>query len=209
MTAPNVIGRLTLLAHAPTRAQRDALFPRADEAAEEAGLAQAALLAEVRALRKVDRLWTAPETRARQTADALAGALGVEAHEDTALADLDVGAWQGRSLADLSAHEADAVGVWLSDPEARPHGAESLAQLRARVARWLEHGTAEGHTLAVTHPAVIRMAVAVVLEAPPRAFWRLDIAPLSLTDLRWHRRWAVRATGVDALTLPRPLRHPA
>ncbi|WP_044558990.1 histidine phosphatase family protein [Azospirillum sp. B4] len=189
--------RLTLLAHAATRAQRDAVFAPAETPAEEAGLAQAARLAEIRALRKIDRLWTAPEVRARQTADALAGALGVEPHEDTALADLDVGAWQGRSLADLSAHEADAVAAWLGDPEARPHGAESLAQLRARVAAWLEHIPIEGHTLAVTHPSVIRMAVAVVLEAPLPAFWRLDIAPLSLTDLRWHHRWAVRATGVD------------
>ncbi|MEA1673504.1 histidine phosphatase family protein [Nitrospirillum sp. BR 11163] len=197
MTAPNVIGRLTLLAHAPTRSQRDAVFPGTDEAAEDAGLIQAALLAEVRALRKVDRLWTGPEVRARQTADALAGLLGVEAQEDTALADLDVGAWRGHSLADLSANEAEAVGAWLTDPEARPHGAESLAQLRARVAQWLEHAVAEGHTLAVTHAAVIRMAVVLVLEAPLQAFWRLDIAPLSLTDLRWHRRWAVRATGVD------------
>ncbi|MEA1648999.1 histidine phosphatase family protein [Nitrospirillum sp. BR 11164] len=197
MTAPDVIGRLTLLAHAPTRAQRDAVFPRPDEGAEDAGLAQAALLAEVRALRKVDRLWMAPETRTRQTAATLADALDVEAHEDTALSDLDVGAWQGRSLAELSAHEADAVGAWLSDPEAKPHGGESLAQLRDRVVAWLGHAAREGHTLAVTHPAVIRMAVGLVLDAPPAAFWRLDITPLSLTDLRWHRRWAVRAMGVD------------
>ena len=43
----------------------------------------------------------------------------------------------------------------------------------------------------------IYLAVAQVLDAPPPAFWRLDLTPLSLTDLRWNRRWTVRATGVD------------
>ncbi|MEE3627804.1 histidine phosphatase family protein [Nitrospirillum sp. BR 11752] len=198
MTAPDSTRRLILLAHAPTRAQRDAIFASATEPAEEAGLAQAGHWAEARALRKIGQLLTAPEDRARQTAAVLAATLGMEVTEDAALADLDAGSWQGRSLAELSVHEADAVAAWLGDPEARPHGGESLAQLRARVARWLENWTAEGHTLAVTHPAVIRMAAAVVLDAPLQAFWRLDIAPLSLTDLRWNRRWTVRATGVDA-----------
>ncbi|MBB6253787.1 histidine phosphatase family protein [Nitrospirillum iridis] len=197
MTAPIVTARLTLIAHAPTRAQRDATFPRVDEAAEEAGLAQAARMSAGRTPRKVDRLWTAPERRTRQTADRLAAPLGLEIAAEPAPCDLDVGAWQGRSLADLSATEADGVAAWLSDPEARPHGGESLAQLRARVAAWLETVPRDGHTLAITHPAVIRMAVAQVLEAPPPAFWRLDITPLSLTDLRWNRRWTVRTTGVD------------
>ncbi|MDZ5645603.1 histidine phosphatase family protein [Nitrospirillum sp. BR 11828] len=202
MTASDPTRRLILLAHAPTRAQRDAIFAPATEPAEEAGLAQARHWAETRALRKVGQLLTAPEDRARQTAAALADALGVAVVEDAALTDLDVGTWQGHSLAALSAEEAEAVAAWLGDPEARPHGGESLVQLQARVAAWLAriaaHDAAGRHMLAVTHPAVIRMAVIQVLDAPLQAFWRLDIAPLSLTDLRWNRRWTVRATSVDA-----------
>jgi hypothetical protein len=38
--------------------------------------------------------------------------------------------------------------------------------------------------------------VLAVLDAPAAAFWRLDVAPLTVTDLRGGPgRWTVRATG--------------
>jgi broad specificity phosphatase PhoE len=40
--------------------------------------------------------------------------------------------------------------------------------------------------VAVTHAAWVRTAVLVALDAPPAAFWRVDVAPASLTVL--HRR---------------------
>ena len=49
----------------------------------------------------------------------------------------------------------------------------------------------------MTHAAVIRAAVLIVLDAPASAFWRIDVEPLSLTDLRFDgRRWALRALGL-------------
>ena len=51
------------------------------------------------------------------------------------------------------------------------------------------------HVTAVTHPAVIRAAVLLTLDAPPKSFWRIDIAPLSRTVL--HNRghaWTLRFT---------------
>jgi broad specificity phosphatase PhoE len=58
-----------------------------------------------------------------------------------------------------------------------------------------------GACVAVTHPSVVRAAIVQVLDAPAASFWRLDIAPASLTDLRYDgRRWRVRATGVRRLT---------
>lgn len=190
--------RLTLLAHAPTQAQRAAAFPL-DEAVEAAGLRHAASVAQTLALtawRRVDRLWAAPERRTRQTAAALAAAgLAVDIGEVLELRDLDHGRWGGRSLADVGGADPAGVAAWLDDPAAAPHGGESLLALLRRVGAWLAAFTEPGHTLIVTHPAVIRAALTHVLAADARAFWRLDIAPLSITDLRHNGRWTVRALG--------------
>jgi broad specificity phosphatase PhoE len=64
------------------------------------------------------------------------------------------------------------------------------------VAEWLASAEPAGRLLAVCGPAVVRAAVVTVLGAPPVAFWRVDIARLSLTDLRGSPQgWTVRTTG--------------
>ena len=51
----------------------------------------------------------------------------------------------------------------------------------------------DGHTIAVTHAAVIRAAVVTALGAPAQSFWRIDIEPLSRIALRSdNRRWVLR-----------------
>jgi broad specificity phosphatase PhoE len=68
------------------------------------------------------------------------------------------------------------------------------------VAGWLDDLRGEpGHTLAVTHAAVIRAAILAVIGAPAACFARIDVTPLGLTDLRGDgRRWTLRATGLTA-----------
>lgn len=130
--------------------------------------------------------------RARQSAVLLWPA--VSAQEEPALNDLNVGRWAGRDPAKLEAEEPEALLAWLDDPEACPHGGESIAALRLRVGHWIGARVAErGRTAAVTHPSVIRAAILSVLDAPAQAFWRIDVPPLSITDLRSNgKRWAVR-----------------
>lgn len=182
--------RLTLLAHAATAATRAAAFP-ADEPVEPGGAARAAALAGT--LGRADAAWCAPALRARQTAEAL----GLAATPEPALADLDVGCWTGRSLADVGAADPEGLARWTADPACAPHGGESVAGLVERVAAWLaglHHH--RGHAIAVTHAAVVRAAVVVALDAGPAAFWRIDVEPLSAARLRLHAgRLTLRALG--------------
>ena len=133
-----------------------------------------------------------PERRAQQTAQAL----GISAEIAVELRDCDYGVWSGSTLAEVEQRHPEEVVAWLTNPGAAPHGGESILQLIARVAAWLEQQRVPDHTIAVTHPAVIRGAIVHALQAPPSSFWRIDIAPLSLTDLRWNgRAWTMRSSS--------------
>jgi broad specificity phosphatase PhoE len=61
-----------------------------------------------------------------------AAALGLAATVDAGLADWDLGEWRGRAL-----DEVAGIAEWVADPDAVPHGGESLTALLARVAAWL------------------------------------------------------------------------
>lgn len=176
--------RLTLVSHAMTDAVAAARFPD-DEPLNSLGRRQAQAAAS-----QLDRAGDqvrAPERRAGQTATLL----GLDAATEPLLADLDCGRWRGHALDALPAGD---VTVWLTEPAATPHGGESIVELIERVTTWLGSLSPTGSAVvAVTHPAVIRAAIVVALDAPPRSFWRVDVAPAGRTGL--HRRggrWTLR-----------------
>ena len=183
-------GRITLIAHGPTEAIRRASFPL-DEPLEETEVAK---LEELRWIApRASHVQTGPEQRTRQTA----AALGLEATAVTDLRDIDYGSWQGMSLEEIHAQNAMGLGEWLADVDAAPHGGESIAELFSRTDQWLGQRTRSRHTLAVTHSTFIRAAIVLALRAPSSSFWRIEIAPLSITDLRWSGHgWKLRSAGV-------------
>ena len=180
--------RLLLVRHGSTTATRASAFP-ADETLDEHGRAAAAVLADALGERPADIL-SSPSGRCRETV-AVAGLPAPVV--DPALAECDFGAWAGRSLADVHADDPEAVSAWMTDPDAAPHGGESLSRFARRVAGWLDaQAASDGRALAVTHGGVVKAAVVHALGAPPAAFWRIDVAPLSLTELHCHdRRWTL------------------
>ncbi|MFJ5881647.1 histidine phosphatase family protein [Kitasatospora cineracea] len=149
-------------------------------------------LAPVRALAapRADRVLSAPSARCGQSA----AALGLVPEVEPALADLDPGAWRGRRLDELAASAPQLIGSWLSDPDFAPPGGECVSALLARVGTWLDALPADaGRLLAVAEPAAVRAAVVHALALPPAAFWRLDVAPLTVTALSGRAaRWNLR-----------------
>jgi broad specificity phosphatase PhoE len=186
------VRRLFLVRHAATTATRAAAFP-VDEPLDERALSEAAALAGAVPAR-LDVLCS-PAQRTRATAQA--ARLG-EPRVDPALAECDFGRWAGRTLEDIGAADPGGVGAWMTDPDARPHGGESLSAFAGRVAEWLDGQAAlEGGAVAITHGGVVKAAVVHALGAPIEAFWRVDVAPLALTELHAHDgRWTV--TRVNA-----------
>ena len=181
--------RLTLICHGATDATRRAAFPR-DEPLEAKAATLAAGLGLARSANT--QVFVSPALRARETAEAM----GLVAIPEPALRDLDHGRWAGSTLAEIEAEEPAALALWLADPESAPHGGESIAELLARAGAWLGglDALGDGPVLAITHAAVIRAAILHALGAPASGFWRIDVAPLSRTEL--HGRagaWTLRS----------------
>ena len=181
--------RLALICHAPTKATRLAAFP-VDEPAEPKALEKALDGAALPArLRKPAQCWTSPGLGATQTAAALA----LNATIEPQLRDCDYGRWAGRTLADIERDEPQAMAQWLGDPAAAPHGGESIAALIERAGSWLASLDAHsGQLVAVTHQSVIRAVLVQALGAPPKAFWRIDVPPLAIVELKGSSsRWTL------------------
>jgi broad specificity phosphatase PhoE len=179
--------RVTLISPAITEALREARFDDGcslDESGRR--LAQAA----AGSFPVVERVVCSPTVRCRETA----AALGVHATDAVSLAALDAGRWRGSTLAGVSAEEPDALARWLSDPDAAPHGGESVRAVCDRVGAWLDTVAGEeGRTVAVAEPEIVRAAVVRALGAPESAFWRTDVPPLTAVELSGRAgRWNVR-----------------
>ncbi|NML31658.1 histidine phosphatase family protein [Paraburkholderia antibiotica] len=201
--------RLLLVSHAATAAQRAGRFP-ADEPLDARGHAEAAAARTRLALPAATAatVLTSPAACARETAVAL----GLAATPVDALADLDYGQWRGQRVADVAQQAPDALAAWTRDPAAAPPGGESFGQLVQRMGRWLDAlalqppqepapkesaddtANATPHTarprtlIAITHAPLLRAAIVSTLGASPDVFSRIEIAPLSVIELRHSRR---------------------
>ena len=179
--------RLSWVCHGPTEANRNSRFP-ADEPLEAKGVQQAGAIATQ--LGTVDRAWASPALRARQTA----AAMGLDATTQPSFRECDYGRWQGRSITELHETDPEALSLWMMDLDTAPHGGEPLSAVFARVGDWMKSHIGDGgHAVIVTHATVIRAAVLHVLQAPPSAFWTIDIEPLSIVEMTTDgRRWQLR-----------------
>jgi broad specificity phosphatase PhoE len=146
---------------------------------DDAGEAQSAALREH--LPPVAAVWSSHARRAVQTAE-----LAARTPDDLTadLAELDFGAWSGRTMVDVHRDDPAAMDAWLLDPEHAPTGGEPLSALASRVRAVMDRAAAvDGPVLAVTHGGLIRAAVTAVLGAPATASWALDVPPASVTVL--------------------------
>ncbi|WP_168801492.1 histidine phosphatase family protein [Glycomyces buryatensis] len=183
--------KLTLIRHALTAATRRHAFPR-DEPLDEAGEAQAAAL---RGKLEADHAVTAPARRCRRTAELA----GFAAAPDPRWSELDFGDWSGATLKEIGERDPDGLTTWLADPESAPPGGESLGDLNKRVREAMaELDVPGGDTVVFTSGGPIKAALVAALDAPETAFWRLDVAPCSVTVLYGRDgTWTVRRVNAD------------
>lgn len=181
-----------LLRHGETEhtSQRRFSGGASDPALSEYGLAQADLTAKHLATRGgFDMIVSSPLRRARQTAGAVADALGVDLSIDEDLRECNFGIWDGLTFAEVQEGWAPELAAWLAEPNLAPPGGESLEQVATRIAtvskRLLgEHGGAR--ILLVAHVTPIKLLIRTALAAPITLVHRLQLAPASLSTVCWY-----------------------
>ena len=128
---------------------------------DDVGLEQAADLAEAARGHGIVGLWCSPLRRARQTADVVGAALGLEPQPDARFAEHDTGDWTDRFKADVEAEDPEAWARYLRGGEdwAFP-GGEGFEAFMERVVDGLVEVTQSRRlpALVVCHRGVIRAA---------------------------------------------------
>lgn len=109
------------------------------------------------ALPAIQRVVSSPLSRCLTLGRYIASAKDLPIDEDERLMELDFGAWESQPWAKVG---AAALDDWAQDfLHARPHGGESVAMLRDRVAAALADWSARRELIAiVTHAGVIKAA---------------------------------------------------
>ncbi|MBL3670757.1 histidine phosphatase family protein [Streptomyces sp. M2CJ-2] len=147
----------------------------------------------------------APAMRSPSSGSALtAAALGLTAAAEPALRDLDRGTWRGRTVADIAAADPYGYSAWLTDPDAAPHGGETVRELCRRIAHWLGALPPDtGRALAIAEPAVVRALLLHAWSVPVRAFWTLRVPPLHPVSLTWRDGvWSAQPTATSCARGP-------
>jgi len=113
---------------------------------------------------------TSDLVRARDTALTLHPAPRVDAR----LRELDLGAWQGLTSAEVLARYPDEHAAWRAGQDVARGGGETYREAGERAAACLlEHLPAQGTLLAVTHGGTARATLGVLLELPQASWARL------------------------------------
>jgi broad specificity phosphatase PhoE len=172
---------IVFVRHGETEANRQRLaLGRADPPLTDRGAEQAAALAHRLAGERVELVRTSPLLRTRATAAPIAAELGLDAVVDDRLVELDYGAWDTSSFADLP---ADELARWRTDPTFAPPGGESLRAVTARIADFCTEMLEGPHVIAVSHVSPIKAAVTWALGTSEELGWRMFLDLASITRI--------------------------
>ncbi|HEY3708550.1 MAG TPA: bifunctional RNase H/acid phosphatase [Amycolatopsis sp.] len=128
-----------------------------------------------------------PLTRTKQTAQAVADALGGRVETHPGLIETDFGEWEGLTFAEAAEHDPELHRCWLSDPSCAPPGGESFDAVHVRVRQALDDLVEQyaGRTVVVvSHVTPIKTLLRLGLDAGPSLLFRLhlDLASLSIVE---------------------------
>jgi broad specificity phosphatase PhoE len=180
---------LILIRHGESVANAQGLLlGRTDAELTDRGMAQAAAVPRLLHA-PVLTLRTSPLSRARDTA-ALLG-LDVPVEIDDRWIEVDYGEYECQPLREVP---AEVWREWRRNPDFRPAGGETLAEVDTRVAAacdalFAQHGTGarapEGDVVVVSHVTPIKAAVAWALGMGAELSWRLHLQTASVTRIGW------------------------
>ena len=189
-SAPSMTPTTTLLLrHGQTVLSVEKRFSgTGDQPLTEVGRAQAAAAAGRLASSGATAVVASPVRRARETAELVAAALGVEAAFEAGLRETDFGDWEGHTFGEVGKGWPQEMAAWLADPDVAPPGGESFTATAARVREARDRVLASyaGQTVVlVSHVTPIKTLLRFALDAPPSALYRMHLDLACLSEVQW------------------------
>lgn len=133
---------------------------------------------------------SSPMRRCRETAEAVAGRLGLDVRIDEGLREADFGAWEGMTFSEVRERYPDDLDAWLASSKAAPTGGgESFAAVARRIAvsrDKLLARYASRTVLLVTHVTPVKTLVRLALGAPPESLFRMELSAASLSAVAYY-----------------------
>ena len=143
-----------------------------------------------------DVIVSSPLRRCLAFAEALGRQHGLPVETEADFREVGFGSWEGHTREEILARDPEGYAAFYRDPvHCRPEGAEELHAFGRRVAEAFER-ILERHAgrriLVVAHAGVIRATLGQVLQAPPEAWYRVQVDNAGISRFR-------RRNGVDQL----------
>jgi broad specificity phosphatase PhoE len=175
--------RLLIVRHPQTEANVNGRFVgRGDTPYTELGELQRELLAAEIASFGPDRIVASPVRRTREVAESAADVLGLEPAYDELITELDFGAAEGLTYAELCERGIQ-FDFKREDAPVAPGGESRLEIFRRSAAVADREVRAGGRVAIVTHGGVFRSMVVYLLGLPLSAIWSFDIQPAQLAEV--------------------------
>jgi broad specificity phosphatase PhoE len=132
---------------------------QADVPLNTVGRQQARILAQTLRSEPIDAIYSSDLSRAAETAAEIARFHNLQVHRDQRLREINQGCWEGLTVAQIRARDAELHSLWESEPLAvRLPGGESVEEVRQRALAALREAL-EAHPLGlicvVTHKVVL------------------------------------------------------
>ncbi len=188
--APSPPTTTLLLRHGQTVLSIEKRFSgTGDQPLTDVGRGQAAAAARRLAAAGASVVVTSPVRRARETAELVATAAGLDLAVEEGLRETDFGDWEGYTFAEVRAKWPRELDGWLADTGVAPPFGESFddTATRVRQARDRVLATYGGRTVVlVSHVTPIKTLLRFALDAPPSALYRMHLDLACLSEVDWY-----------------------
>lgn len=135
----------------------------------------------------VSAVVASPMNRTRETAEIIAGPIGIPVSLNENLREIGFGDWDGLTNEQVAAATPEALAAWQGSYTVSPPNGESLEMFDVRINRARQQIVKEfsGKTVVVVaHVMPVRGFIKWALDAGESAYWRPQVAPCSITIIR-------------------------
>lgn len=179
--------KFLVIRHGETEWNKEEIFRgKKDIPLNDNGKSQAKKTAIQLAQCRIDKIYSSPLLRAKETASIIAERNRVPIYIMDEFTDMDFGIWEGLSLKKVKETYTEEFEIWRRYPQRwKIEGAETLKDVRKRVSKGIKlliNETSKDKTIAiVTHRVICKIISMIFLGMPNSGFWRIKFDPASIS----------------------------